>query len=404
MHQHLDERSYVKLNVLEILLYVGILTPILIFPFSPLVSFLFCILTLFFGSSILTQSLRIIISITGISSLAFIYGSINFLEAIELDLSIYYNAYFYINSNAYNSLKEAFFGIQFFTDTYEFGILLLYKIYSIVFDELSPYDLAVYNELICGIATIIWFELYGSKYVSKRYQALCVAFILLFMSMNTFGFLQRQALSTVFILFALEAKNRKTLITFTALAFIFHTTSLPIIIIWRFLFKKKLTLNVIFGSFIAFLSIRMLFQYIALYLFNIGFQKANFYVFSNTFTIASMRFLALIMILVAANIYTYRMGLHNKWKAPVTIMGIFYICFIGVQLFSERVNFIFLFLYGFFLIVTLPKAMLRYLMLPFFLYLVFFISEKTNIINESFDPYWSRYPIFSLEPFYFLFN
>lgn len=401
MHQINSTIRLENFNFIDAIVYLSIISPILVFPFSPLISFIFCILNLIFGSSVYDKLMRLILGCIAAVSLAFTYGSINFIEALRIDLSVYYSAYKVIE-NA--DLSEVLFSFEYFGGGLEFGILLLYKLYSLIFDDITPYNLAVYNAIICGVGTVIWFELYGTKYISENYRALCLAFILVFISMNTFSFLQRQALSTLFILFAIEARHKASFILLTLIAFIFHTTSLPIILIWRYLFNKQLSLRIILFSLIGFISIRLIFYTLVLYLSNLGYQKATYYLVYNSFSIISMRFLILILLLVLSNIIFYKIDVNNKWKTPVTVMGIFHLAFAGIPLFSERINFIFLFLYGFFLLVSLQRVMTRYLILPLFIYLLFFISEKANIININFDPYWSRYPIYSFEPFYFLFQ
>ena len=42
------------------------------------------------------------------------------------------------------------------------------------------------------------------------------------------------------------------------------------------------------------------------------------------------------------------------------------------------------------------------LSLVIIVYLFYFTLEKVNIITMPMDAFWSRYPIFSFEPFYYL--
>lgn len=155
-------------------------------------------------------------------------------------------------------------------------------------------------------------------------------------------------------------------------------------------------------SAIVIVLLRFLFDSIIMLLFKAGFAKAVFYldVIDST-TIASVRFLILIFLLLITNLIFFK-DKGSKWKAPITILSFFYIAFLGIPLFSERISFIFLYLYGYFLFVTLYRQLFKPLILLLIIYSFYFTLEKVNIIAMPMDAFWLRYPIFSFEPFYYL--
>jgi wzy protein len=336
----------------------------------------------------------------GMLSLTYIFASRSYVDELGADLSVYYSVFSTINNNA--NFLDIIFDFKIFGNGLEIGLICLYKLYSILFDSVTPIDLSVYNIIVSGAGLIIWYEIYGIKNIPPTYRAVCVAFILSFLSVTTFGYLQRQSLATVFILFALEMTKKRYIMLFTILASFCHLTSFPIIIVWKFFLKRKLTISLFMKSAIVIVSLRFLFDSIILLLFKAGFAKALFYLeMIDSTSIASVRFLILIFLLLITNLIFFRDNV-SKWKTPITILSFFYILFLGIPLFSERISFVFLYLYGFFLFTTLYKQLFKTLIFLLIVYLFYFTLEKTNIITMPIDAFWSRYPVFSFEPFYYL--
>jgi wzy len=333
-------------------------------------------------------------------SLTYIFASRSYVDELGADLSVYNSVYNTIKNS--DNFLDIIFDFKIFGNGLEIGLICLYKLYSVVFNLVTPIDLSVYNIIVSSLGLIIWYEIYGTKYIPPIYRAACVAFILSFLSVSTFGYLQRQSLATVFILFALEMAKKRHTILFTILASFCHLTSLPIIIVWKFFLNRKLTISLFIKSAMVIVSLRFLFDSIMLLLFKAGFAKALFYLeMIDSTSIASVRFFILIFLLLITNIIFFRDNV-SKWKMPITILSFFYIVFLGIPLFSERISFVFLYLYGFFLFTTLYKQLFKTLTFLLIVYLFYFTLEKVNIITMPMDAFWLRYPIFSFEPFYYL--
>ena len=379
---------------------LGILLPMFLFPFSPLLCFLLTIITLIFYTPFISNLYRRTLFCIGVLSLTYIFASRSYVDELGADLSVYSSVFNTIKNN--DNFLDIIFDFKIFGNGLEIGLICLYKLYSILFDSVTPIDLSVYNIIVSSLGLIIWYEIYGTKYIPPIYRAACVAFILSFVSVSNFGYLQRQSLATVFILFAIGVTKKRYTILFAILATFCHLTSLPIIIVWKFFLNKKLTIKLFIKSVVVIILSRFLFDSIILLLFKAGFAKALFYLeMIDSTSIASVRFLILVFLLLITNLIFFKDNV-SKWKTPITILSFFYIVFLGIPLFSERISFVFLYLYGFFLFVTLYKQLFKALIYLLIVYLFYFTLEKVNIITMPMDAFWSRYPIFSFEPFYYL--
>ncbi|AVM50811.1 EpsG family protein [Capnocytophaga sp. oral taxon 878] len=381
----------------KIIFFMGLLSPLLFLPFSPMISFLLSVFVLLFYSPFLERYNRVLLTVIGFFSLIYIFGSRLYIGEFQADLTAYYNAFLIIEKKP---LEDVIFGFLIFGGGLEFGIVLLYKLYSIIFSSLTAIDLSIYNKIICSAGLIIWYEYFGQRKIPQKYKGACIAFILMFVSVTTFGYLQRQALATVFILFALEMKRKRYFLLFFLIACIFHLTSLPIIIIWKYLISKKTTIKIILKSFVALVSIRIAFTTLILLAVPLGINKFLFYAEEIGFNIISYRFLVLLFLLLLANLL-YIKDNSSKWKTPIIVLCLLHFIFLGVPMLAERINFIFLFLYGYFLFITLYKKFLKLLVISLIIYSFYFTLEKVNIITMPIDAFWSRYPIFSFEPFYY---
>lgn len=383
-------------------IYLGVATlliSILFLPFSPIYSFTFSIIFLLFFSPFLSREYRIVASLIIIVSRAYIIGSRSYLSDLEADLGTYYNVFETIKYN--DNFLDIIFSFRIFAGGVEFGIVCLYKLYSLIFSNITPYDLSIYNAVLCSIGGIIWYEFFGVKEIPEKYRGVCVALMLSIMSIANFGFLQRQALSCVFVLFAIEVSKKRYIFLFTILAFIFHTTSLPIILIWRYLIRKKMNTSFFIKSILFFIAIRLLFEYLIDSLLSAtGFSKLIIYSEApKAFYVVSYFAVIIVLILLFLNLAYYKRNI-SKWKTPMIILGSFYIVFLGIVLFSERITFIFYYLYGYFLFISGYKTIPKILSITTLFYCSWFIFDKLVLVKS--DPFWQRYPSFSWEPFYYL--
>ena len=166
--------------------------------------------------------------------------------------------------------------------------------------------------------------------------------------------------------------------------------------------SKTYTNKIFIKSAFFFLIIRLLFATIIFIVVPLGINKVVFYVkMMDTFAITSYRFLVLLFLLLVATLLFVKDN-SIKWKTPIVVLSLFHIIFLGVPSLSERINFVFLYLYGYFLFIMLYKKFFKELCFLLLIYILYFTLEKMNITSLATDAFWSRYPVFSFEPFYYL--
>ena len=129
----------------KIIFFMGLLSPLLFLPFPPMVSFLLSVFALVFYSPFLERYNRVLLTAIGFFSLIYIFGSRSYIGEFQADLTAYYNAFLIIEKKP---LEDVIFGFLIFGGGLEFGIVLLYKLYTIVFPNITAIDLSIYNKII----------------------------------------------------------------------------------------------------------------------------------------------------------------------------------------------------------------------------------------------------------------
>ena len=231
-----------------------------------------------------------------------------------------------------------------------------------------------------------------------------MAFFLLFFSVQMSGFLQRQALATIILLFAISQKKSRNFYLLTLLATFFHITSLVLCVLFRYVLRKDFHTNSFLKVFIIVLLFRVSFPYIVQQLIGLGGiipGMEKLYQFSEiSFSIASARYAILVVLLLIINVFFYK-KINSYWKKFIIVSCVFYLIFLGIPLFSERIFFILLYLYGYFLFVSMKELSIKVAVLFSFIYLSLFVVEKLNGLQTLYDPFWQRYPVSSIVPFYY---
>lgn len=376
---------------------------IMFIPFAPVVSFAITIITLLIMSKYLDGYFRQCLIIVAFISLLIIIASRNYTDELEHDLSHYYLVYKALSAGNYNEIFSFSGGI-------EVGWPLIYLLISKFTTELSPINLAIINTAICLCLFYIWITKHAFKNANYNQAGTVAALIILFSSVQTFGYLQRQAISTVILLFAISTSGKKSLL-FLVVATLFHLTSLPLGLLYLFLkrFYQKITLWHVIVAFIIVVIIKLNLYSILSYLSVIGagvpgINKINYYLMTATeFSFTSKRFAILVFPLTLTMILFWKKIHNSPWKIIAIFSCISYVGLLGIPLGPERINFILLYIYGFFVYIFLYKLTPSLTTFFVVLYTILFVMEKMNLFGNYFDPFWSRYPSFSFEPFYYLF-
>lgn len=372
-------------------------------PFSPVVSFGIAIFTLLTMSKYLISYIRQCLILLAFISVLIIVASRNYTDELEHDLGHYFMVYKALSSGYYSEI----FG---FSGGIEIGWPLIYLLISKCTANLSPVSIAVINTSICLFLLYVWMLKYAFKNVLHSQIGIIAALIILFASIQTYGYLQRQAISTIILLFAISTSGKKS-IFFLTIATLFHLTSLPIGLFYLFLkkFHSKISLRHIIIIFILMITIKLNLYFVLKFLSEIGaglpgVNKLNFYLMTATeFSFTSKRFAILIFPLAITMMLFWNKINNDYWKIIAIFSCLSYIGFLGVPLGPERINFILLYIYGYFVYMYIYKlypSLTTYFIL---IYVFLFTVEKLNLFGNSIDPFWSRYPSFSFEPFYYLY-
>src|SRR5690606_32595266 len=203
--------------------------------------------------------------------------------------------------------------------------------------------------------------------------ALIWAFIIAFLGIVTLGYLQRQAISLILLLFALYSDRSLFKYPLVILSILFHVTSLPLFVIYYFLQKYKVKSVLLFVIFFAVvvLLIRFYFYDILAYISTVtdfGKDKIAYYG-DERFAVSSVKTLAVNLVIFFV-LYARWNVLGCKEKNMVLVSSLSYILLVGIPLLSERLNFVSFYILGFFVyyvFVFKQGRSVRYLM-KFFLF------------------------------------
>ncbi|WP_233433987.1 EpsG family protein [Vibrio cholerae] len=377
--------------------------------FSPILSYLFSILFLILFNNKLSKVnlLRWGYVLVVAYSLLLIYSSRSFENELISDLSRYF--YEYTKMVKMDIDEYIIFG-----DGLELGYHVLYTAVAYFLPNIKPIDLAICNVVITLALFYIWIENY--LFINDEYKndkAIICALIFIFFAFVSIGYLQRQALSIVFLLYALSAKRFTSFMIFASLSTVFHLTSLPLIILYKLLARIKLSFSRMLVFLIVFVLAFLLIRYYFYGLISLvmgsglsipGIHKLNFYSEFN-FSVLSVKNLVLNLLLLSILVLNWsRVDLF--WRNIILFSMLTYFVFLGVPLLSERINFILFFLFGFFFYLVSIKAsnnMLNRRIYISFILLYFSLDCFKNVVmaTTSEYEYWNAFDFIGYYPFYY---
>lgn len=349
--------------------------PALIVPFSPFIAFFVGLLFLIVFSPSLQRWHRIFIAVVVIFAGAVLYGDCD----PHSDYANYYKTYERLLAGQTEALFAYGRGV-------EIGLPILFWVFGKIFGPLSSSHFIALIIFTAGILLYIWLEVYGLKRIAEKQQAVCVALVLMCFDFWFAGWLERQILSSIMILYAITAQRQETRFTFILLATIFHVSALIFIaIIWLLVRYPKLGIGLcvgICGSYVVFYEIvgvlaqapqTVLFDSMRTKLFfyvNGGADKGGFY-FRNLV-------LSLFLIICA---WVYVDKSQAKWLHIIIGLGIIYLAsaFVSKHL-SLRVGALFFFVaLGYFFFLALRKQ-------PMLLYgfsFIHLVNAATSLLTRD---------------------
>lgn len=385
--------EYEKNSNFYILLLIKSL-PILLFPFSPFLTLVLIAFSIVFIDELFLKHEKILYFLLFVISLTFVLSSKNFLYEMEFDLSVYYDVFLDLKKSDFESSRMFGGGI-------EIGWPALYFFISLIFEDVSIFNIAQINTFFVLFAIYIWYIKEFGFNQSWRFFVLMA-----FVSYVTLGFLQRQAIATVFLFFALYYKDFKFKYIFLFFSIIFHTSSVIIYAVFLILSKFKINLinSIIFFVILVFLRFNFIFiiEFVSSNFDFFGVDKLLYYLSDNfnqnEFKISSLRYTLLVFLM-------FFICINNKKNSDIKNMvfyaSIFYISFIGFPLISDRVCFIFLIFYGYYLINLTDKKYYVYIRIFSFFWFLMYFLEKSYFFQKD-DFLWSRIDFISYIPFNYI--
>ncbi len=388
--------------------------PILIVPFSPFYSYIFCVFIMVGLSSYITREYRILLSLNLVFTIALLYGSrlyFNTAPSYDDDFSRYYQNYL----DVYDSIPRAMLA---WNKGYEIGLPVFYKMLSLILPKLTPQYVLFFTAFSVALLFYVWLEKYGVKYVKQEQRAALIAFSLFVgIFIESLG-LTRQCFASIFLLYGFFARPIYWKILFFAIAFSFHQSSIIVIILGYFFYYFPRLGLLLFTVFLVFfisssvIANSLLKEFApnfkALFLNSVSWYLTR-YIDSNGYNPLSlintniMKVILMVSMCFVLYIVSPRDKIMRHFKTIILVCCIIYI----TQIFPVRIVMIVCNLAFCFILFLVFRHFFKLTLLfffPYFLklmynYLVNGDSPETNAIELFFS-----YPESSLYPFYYFFQ
>ena len=230
----------------------------------------------------------------------------------------------------------------------------------------------------------------------------------LFFSILFLAILQRQSIACIFILFAIS--NRNYLLKFLLyglIAILFHSTSILFLLLYYFIIRFNLTIKHWCFILILILFAKFSFTYIINYLvgFSVFSLKAGYYDSDVlVFNFFSFRLFCFVVFCLISYFLFYKGSFfdQNQYKNIFLLSLFCYVLTIGINLLPERLNYINIYLIGYYLaLINLPKRVKLLFLINLLFSLIYFI-EKGFFYKSEIDSFWYYFPEYSMIPFYYL--
>lgn len=324
----------------------------------------------------------------------YIVLSRSFTFELQADLLVYYYQY-EILLNSSNILNID----SYFSKGFEYGWPTTYYLIGILIGRMEPLQIFLVNSLIFYFGVFIWIELYGKKLFDKNNYGVLYSCFFLFLSVISIGFLQRQTLSFIFLLFFISNIRNYKAYFFSVLSILFHLSAIYFLIIIILAFKFRLK----FFSFLV-LVVCCLMRFVIelrpdLLGTEVGANKISYFA-DQGFSITSFRYLILVFPMILFCAFVKDSFKESIWFKITIFSLISYIVFLGVPNFPERMSYIFVVFSGFmFALVGFQENRDKRSMYFFIYFYIFvFMFERFNF-SGNLDGYWIRYSFNMLDNF-----
>lgn len=191
------------------------LFPLLIFPFSPFICFIYTLCVMLIFAYCLSDTSRYFMATMIIVSASFLNG-----DAVpHSDFEHYFRVY--------NGLLENNFSfLSYFGNGIEAGLPIVYFVLGKIFGELSSSHFMTMQAVFSSLLFYLWLEIYAIRKLDSTQRALCAVLTLALFDFWFASFLCRQVLASIFMLYVLFSHNTNAKWIFFLISVSFHTSSL----------------------------------------------------------------------------------------------------------------------------------------------------------------------------------
>ncbi|HHT0120132.1 EpsG family protein [Raoultella ornithinolytica] len=353
------------------------------------------------------KGFRIIISLVAIYSSLYIFASRNIVSGSVKDdfANLYYPVYNIVADGG------SVFYYQ-FTSGIEFLLPLYFKILYNFFGIKDPVTVLVAVSALCIVPFYIWIEKYGLRDVDENKKSLCVASSLGLLVLAVTTQNMRQAVSCVFLLFAITYfldKKRLLFIIFFIISITAHTTALVILPLFVVLLKgSKIQKNSI--AIIA-LMFSLLFSVFISIIISSGVLGAATYKLlfysdmeSSGFELGYLKYL---IITCAAGLFYFSTN-HKEYKSLLFYGTFIYAVLAPIPVVSHRLLLLMVaFMNGYLMFLAFYRISFVYRVI-FILYCLYRIIkigpyfDDTSLDDEKFMNLWYSFPWAGDYLFYYL--
>ncbi|EIY4988338.1 TPA: EpsG family protein [Klebsiella quasipneumoniae subsp. similipneumoniae] len=393
----------------SIKLYIVLLISLcgLILCYSPLLGFCIPILFLILGLGS-NFGARVGFTLVSILGAAFTFASRNYVSGTIKDdfANIYLPAFYDVN-------KGGTIFYESFSNGVEFFITLYFKVIGGIFGIKEPFMIMFAVLLFVLLLYYIWLELFVLVNIEKKYRSICVAACFSLLSCIIITQNMRQAISCVFLLYAISLLLNKKYIyclVFTFLAVISHMTALIVLPLFYFIMEgsKKTRLIIIIVSLGFLLAFNIAIGIIISYnLLGASTYKLLYYADSTgrSVDIGYLKFL-IISFFAALVLCKNDSVQSNRFRNLLFCGTILYLIFMPIPTLSFRFLMLLVVFYNgltMFYAFTKQLTILGFLLIAYNLYKIYSLGPNQDLLTgpEAYMNLWYSYPWAGTEFLYY---
>jgi hypothetical protein len=306
---------------------------------------------------------------------------------MELDFVNYYSDYRTI-LNDQDSLSEV---LNNYGSGFEFVMPLSYWVLAKLNIDFDASKVMIFMTLMILIPFIFWVKNYQkiSQLKDNKFIIICS---ILYISSILYNQLFRQAIASVFILFSLSAEPLRRLI-YLSLGTAIHLTTIPIFFLITMLLKRN------YKSLILVIIILFFFSYLNLSIVKVSSYNLDYDI--NNIVFDGFKWVIVdFIIYIAVAIKVGKFPIDDCTKSFIFI-NLIYIILMPLGYIADRVLLIPILMFNGIFVGNVLGNMRD----SKFAYIIIFMLINLKILNYSGilnDYYWIKYPMYSMEPFYYL--